>query len=298
MVISEVKTFLNDITFNIKAMEAQRKRMGEFGADQSDLETMDWQIAQMKSLKLQAQVEIGKRSAEMETNKEFHGNRFSEIRNAENTKTKAEQLAELDITPQRAHEYEKLAKHEDVVNQYIGEMLSKGKAPSTNGALNEIKKQSEYIEEGEGEVDYSKETGERVLAAIKANPEKSHRKLAEELGVSRKTVDRVANNNAEEISEIDASKLSTRAFNKQIMELAKSKSIYSEDDIKPSEYTVDDALGEINVMWNQFYDNMMFLFRHRMTVVGGQREVTDLIKSFKTEIDQLINVVKKKGVVI
>ena len=298
MVISEVKTFLNDITFNIKAMEAQRKRMGEFGADQSDLDTMDWQIAQMKSLKLQAQVEIGKRSAEMEKADNRIGNIHPEIRNAEVGKTKAEQLAELDITPQRANEYEKLAKNEDVVNQYIGEMLSKGKAPSTNGALNEIKKQSEYIEEGEGEVDYSKETGERVLAAIKANPEKSHRKLAEELGVSRKTVDRVANNNAEEISEIDASKLSTRAFNKQIMELAKSKSIYSEDDIKPSEYTVDDALGEINVMWNQFYDNMMFLFRHRMTVVGGQREVTDLIKSFKTEIDQLINVVKKKGVII
>lgn len=295
MVISEVKTFLNDITFNIKAMEAQRKRMGEFGADQSDLDTMDWQIAQMKSLKLQAQVELGKRSAEMDT---ASGSRTDLIRNTEEVKTKAEQLAELDITPQRANEYEKLAKHEDVVNQYIGEMLSKGKAPSTNGALNEVKKQSEYIAEGEEEVDYSKETGERVLAAIKANPEKSHRKLAEELGVSRRTVDRVANNNAEEISEIDASKLSTRAFNKQIMELAKSKSIYSEDDIKPSEYTVDDALGEINVMWNQFYDNMMFLFRHRMTVVGGQREVTDLIKSFKTEIDQLINVVKKKGVII
>ncbi len=34
--------------------------------------------------------ELGKRCAEMETNKDFHGNRFSEIRSAENTKTKAD----------------------------------------------------------------------------------------------------------------------------------------------------------------------------------------------------------------
>lgn len=57
----EVKTFIDDITYNIKAIEAQRKRAGEYGADQESLDAMEWQIAQLKAIRLYAKMEIGKK---------------------------------------------------------------------------------------------------------------------------------------------------------------------------------------------------------------------------------------------
>ena len=57
----------------------------------------------------------------------------------------------MGISPQRAHEAEQMAKNREVVERYIEETVADGKAPSKNGALKEIKKQNEYIKEGEEE---------------------------------------------------------------------------------------------------------------------------------------------------
>lgn len=151
MAVGEVKTFIDNITFNINAIEAERRRAGKYGADQSTLDALEWQEIQLRAIKMKAQMELGKRSAEMNT--EHGGDRRSEnfnFRNAElETKTKSEQLAELGVKPQRAHEYEKMNKHEDLVNEYLEESLSERKMPSQNEVLKRIKEKESYIQEGE-----------------------------------------------------------------------------------------------------------------------------------------------------
>ena len=78
-------------------------------------------MAEYSAFKVQAQMEFGKRTADLEKNTDFHGNRFSEVQGVENTTlTKKDQLSELGVTPQRAAEFERMAKNEEVVNQYTG----------------------------------------------------------------------------------------------------------------------------------------------------------------------------------
>lgn len=149
MAVGEVKTFIDNITFNINAIEAERRRAGKYGADQSTLESLEWQEIQLRAIKMKAQMELGKRSAEMEKADNRMGNIHPEIRSAEVGKTKSDQLAELGVKPQRAHEYEKMNKHEDLVNEYLEESLSERKMPSQNEVLKRIKEKESYIQEGE-----------------------------------------------------------------------------------------------------------------------------------------------------
>ena len=152
MAVGEVKTFIDNITFNINAIEAERSRAGKYGADQNTLESLEWQEIQLRAIKMKAQAELGKRCAEMSGaaggDRRSEDFQISAVRNFE-TKTKSDQLAKLGIKPQRAHEYEKMNKHEDLVNEYLEESLSERKMPSQNEVLKRIKEKESFIQEGE-----------------------------------------------------------------------------------------------------------------------------------------------------
>lgn len=142
MPIVEVKTYVDVIGDAIDALKAKRSAAAHFNIDNETVQEMDRQIVEYSSLKVQAQVELGKRTAAMEKNTEFHGNQYGEIRGAENTKTKTSQLASIGLKPQRASEYERMAENEDIVSQYIIDSLANGKAPTKGGALNEIERRT------------------------------------------------------------------------------------------------------------------------------------------------------------
>ena len=144
-----VKQYLDNIGAAIDTLKAKRSVAKNMNISQSDIDEMDRQIREYNAEKVLAQIELGKRTAEMEKNTDFHGNRFSEIRSAENTKNKSDQLADLGITPQRAQEYEQMAKHEETVTQYIEEKLIKGETPTKNGAMARIKEEESYIDGGD-----------------------------------------------------------------------------------------------------------------------------------------------------
>lgn len=148
MAVGEVKIFIDNITFNINAIEAERRRAGKYGADQSTLESLEWQEIQLRAIKMKAQMELGKRSSEMDKTKGGDASLFRSADERE-VKTKSDQLAELGIKPQRAHEYEKMNKHEDLVNEYLEESLSERKMPSQNEVLKRIKEKESFIQEGE-----------------------------------------------------------------------------------------------------------------------------------------------------
>ncbi len=142
MPIGEVKTYVDVIGDAIDALKAKRSAAAHFNIDSETVKEMDRQIVEYSALKVQAQMELGKRTAAMEKNTVFHGNQYGEIRATENTKTKADQLAAINLKPQRASEFERMAEHEDIVSQYIIDALANGKAPTKGGALNEIERRT------------------------------------------------------------------------------------------------------------------------------------------------------------
>lgn len=148
MAIGELKTFVDNITYNINAIEAERRRVGKYGADQATLDSLEWQEIQLRAIKLKALAEFGKRSAEMETSS---GSRVDLVRSADEVKTKSDQLAELGVTRQRANEYEKMYEHEEIVNQYVDDCIAEKKMPSQRGVLKAIRETESYIEEEEGD---------------------------------------------------------------------------------------------------------------------------------------------------
>ena len=146
--VEDVKQYVDVIGDAIDGLKAKRNAASHLDCDQNVIDEMDRQIREYSAMKLQAQMELGKRTMKLEKNTGFHGNQFGEFHSVENTKNKSDQLAALGIASQRANDYEKMHKNEDVVNQYIEDSLEKGKSPSLGGALKEIKRQESYIKEG------------------------------------------------------------------------------------------------------------------------------------------------------
>ena len=160
----EVKQYVDVIGDAINGLKAKRNAAEHLNCDQSVIDEMDRQIREYSAMKLQAQMELGKRTAEMEKNITGRGDKV--FHSVEDFKpTKSNQLSTLGIAPQRANDFEKMHKNKDVVNQYIEESLEKGKAPSRNGALNEIKKQEAYIKESDVNPKKGKSKVDRKKAA-------------------------------------------------------------------------------------------------------------------------------------
>lgn len=143
MVTGEVKKFVDDISLAIDAIKAKRTAAGRYGFDKTSIDEMDEQIVQLSAIKLEALVELGGRTAEMET---LSGNRTDLIRTVEEVKTKSDQLKELGIAPQRATENEKMFHNKEIVDQYIADSVANGKVPSKRGVLREIDRKESYVE--------------------------------------------------------------------------------------------------------------------------------------------------------
>ena len=139
-----VKMYVDVIGDAIADLKAKRDAAMHMGVDGATVAEMQRQINEYSALQRQAEMELGKRTMKME--KPTVGNpQFFQGSEKLDAKSKAEQLAEIGIAPQRANEYETMAKNEDVVNRYIEESLAEGKAPSKSGAIAAIKEEKSYI---------------------------------------------------------------------------------------------------------------------------------------------------------
>lgn len=141
MPIGEVKTYVDVIGDAIDALKAKRSAAAHFNIDNETVAEMDRQIVEYSALKVQAQMELGKRTAAMEKTKGGDPTLFQGA-DERGVKTKADQLAAINLKPQRASEFERMAEHEDIVSQYIIDALANGKAPTKGGALNEIERRT------------------------------------------------------------------------------------------------------------------------------------------------------------
>lgn len=148
MPIADVKKYVDLIGDAIDALKIKRNASSHFNCDKSVIEEMERQIREYSALKIKAQLELGKRTARMEKTK---GGDPSLFQGAEERKvnTKADQLAAIDLPPQRASEYEQMAANEEIVEHYIEDTLASGKAPSKSGALKAIEEKSSCIVEGQ-----------------------------------------------------------------------------------------------------------------------------------------------------
>lgn len=137
--IQEVKQYVDVIGDAINALKAKRSAAGHLNADKSIIDAMDSQIREYSAMKLRAEMEMGKRTAELEKNsggdrrsEEFQK---SEVRTFE---TKQSTLDELGIPKQRASEYERLARNETTVEAYIADRLAHDEVPTRSGAQKAI----------------------------------------------------------------------------------------------------------------------------------------------------------------
>ena len=139
MPTEDVKQYVDVIGDAIDDMKAKLSAAKHLKWESTTIEQMTAQINEYSAMRIQAQIELGKRTAEME--KAVKGNQFTGKRSAQGTdKPKAEQLQEMNLPRQRANEYERMARHEDVVNRYIEEQIENGETPTKAGALNAIYK--------------------------------------------------------------------------------------------------------------------------------------------------------------
>ena len=113
--------------------------------------------------------------------------------------------------------------------------------------------------------------------------------IAKKLDVSYDAVERYRNS----IGQKDPS---TRALFNRIAEMDAKQAIYSVDDIKPNEYTVDDGIDELNVIRDTFMKNVRWVLEKRRSVIGGNKEIVGLIASFSGDIKTLVKEAKMKGV--
>lgn len=134
----EVKQCVDLIGDAIQALKSKRNAAGHIGASKAVIDEMDAQIREYSAMKLKAEIELGKRTAAIKPNTDFHGNRFSDVQGTDNT-TKQSELKSIGISRQRASDYERMAKHEAVVSDYIDRQLERGETPTKAGAMQEIR---------------------------------------------------------------------------------------------------------------------------------------------------------------
>ena len=136
MPTEDVKQYVDVIGDAIEDMKAKLNAAKHLRWESTTIERMTAQINEYSAMRIQAQIELGKRTAEMEKNTEFHGNQFGDAQASDNTKTKT--LSGMNLSRQRASEYERMARHEDVVNRYIDHQIERGETPTKAGALQAI----------------------------------------------------------------------------------------------------------------------------------------------------------------
>lgn len=156
----EVKQCVDLIGDAIQALKSKRNAAGHIGASKAVIDEMDAQIREYSAMKLKAEIELGKRTAAIKPNTDFHGNRFSDSQSAGNT-TKQSELDKLGVSNQRASDYECMARHEDYVDQYIDRKLELGQAPTRHEVMREIK----HYDRPDTPVEAAKKTVNKIQSA-------------------------------------------------------------------------------------------------------------------------------------
>lgn len=133
----EVKACVDLVGDAIQSVKAKLSAAQHIGADKAIIDEMSAQITDYSTLKLRAEKELGKRIAAMENTPGARTDLFCDKKQV----TKKAQLAEIGVTQSQAFEYERLAKNEQEVENYIVETVAQGKAPTRRGALEKIKPQ-------------------------------------------------------------------------------------------------------------------------------------------------------------
>ena len=132
----EVKQCVDLIGDAIQALKSKRNAAGHIGASKAVIDEMDAQIREYSAMKLKAEIELGKRTAAMPKQDRVK-NLSPESRSV--GLGKAEQLKSQGITSQRASDYERMARHESYVDQYIDRKLALGQTPTRHEVMREIK---------------------------------------------------------------------------------------------------------------------------------------------------------------
>ena len=306
MADGEVKQYVDIIGDALAGMKAQLNAAKHMSADKETIDIMELQINEYSAMRVQAQMELGKRTATIKTG---FGNRFTvNSPTLGKSTTKAEQLKNIGIDSKRASEFETMARNEETVNQYIEESLASGKAPSVTGALKEIKKQKSYIEVSDEEQNEKEEVDteeefvgfkhskiplqkqQEIIAYCKTHELEPHKSIAKRFNVDYSTINRLR-------GFIGQQDPAPRAMNRRIDKMIAEKSIFSEEEIKPSDYTEEDAFDEMRVMRDEFLNKFERFIENRRSIVGGNKEVILFIKSFTKDIvDRLVDNAKKKGI--
>lgn len=132
----DIKQYVDVIGDAIDALKAKRNAAGHLNADKAVIDEMDSQIREYSAMKLKAEMELGKRTAAMPKANQWHGNQFG--KSAGGGIGKKKRLDEINVTTQQSSDYERMAKHEEVVNRYIEHQLEIGETPTRSGAFKKI----------------------------------------------------------------------------------------------------------------------------------------------------------------
>lgn len=135
----EVKQCVDLIGDAIQALKSKRNAAGHIGASKAVVDEMDSQIREYSAMKLKAEIELGKRTAAIPKTNYRLGNQFAVAHSVDNATKKAE-LESIGITRQRASDYERMAKHEGYVDQYIDRKLALGQTPTRHEVMREIQR--------------------------------------------------------------------------------------------------------------------------------------------------------------
>lgn len=133
----EVKACVDLVGDAIQSAKAKLSAAKHIGADKSIIDEMSAQINDYSALKLRAEMELGKRTAAIGTRQ---GAR-NDFVDSEYKVTKGDTLAEIGVTRDQASSYERMAKNEQEVENYIVETVAQGKAPTRRGAMERLKPQ-------------------------------------------------------------------------------------------------------------------------------------------------------------
>lgn len=133
MPVSDIKDGVDKIGGYIGMLQSVKRAT----ADQAIIDEVNEQIRKYSALKLRWQMELGRRTAELETN--ITGRPAKNSSNSRTTfETKTEKLKELGISKQRASENERMASEPEIVEKYIECTIKQDEAPTTSGALRAI----------------------------------------------------------------------------------------------------------------------------------------------------------------
>jgi len=130
--IEEVKQTVDKVGAYVDALAAAKKAV----TDQNTINEIDEQIRKYSAFKIRCQMELGKRTASIETKS---GQRTDLVQGSDEVKaTKSKQLAALGLTKQRASENERMNADSEIVEHYLKKAEEKKEVPTSSGALREI----------------------------------------------------------------------------------------------------------------------------------------------------------------